>query len=113
MMMGEKMSRIEFRTFSFKLGDVKEVANGLGRIEGYASTFGNVDLGLDIVDRGAFKKTLIEQVKVPILADHQPESHIGWNQEGTEDDKGLFVAGDIEMAVQKGAEKYALAKSAV
>jgi hypothetical protein len=39
--------------------EVKRIV-GVGEIEGYGSTFGNVDLAGDIVAPGAFTKTLAE-----------------------------------------------------
>jgi uncharacterized protein len=42
-------------------------------LEGYASTFGNVDLGGDVVVRGAFAKTIAHLKAnggIPLLADH-------------------------------------------
>lgn len=104
---------INFKTFPFKLTAAKDL-NNEGKIEGYASTFGNVDLGLDIVDKGAFAKTIKDNGgKFPILADHNPSDHIGWNTSAKEDDTGLAVEGDIDLNVQKGVEKYSLAKKAL
>ena len=48
--------RPEYKTFELKLDD----AEPKGLIRGFASTFGNIDLGADVVDKGAFKKTLKE-----------------------------------------------------
>jgi len=63
------MKTMQFKTFPLEIKDV----DTQGTIRGYASTFGNVDLGLDIVDKGAFKKSLKENSGVfPILADHSP-----------------------------------------
>lgn len=104
------MKNIQFKTFALKLDDVDKQ----GTIRGYASTFGNVDLGLDIVDKGAFKKSLKENNGVfPILADHNPSNQIGWNMRAMEDDNGLFVEGKLDLNVQAAREKYSLAKSAL
>jgi HK97 family phage prohead protease len=101
---------IQFKTFSLKLDDV----DSQGTIRGYASTFGNVDLGFDVVDKGAFKKSIKENGgKFPILADHNPSDQIGWNFRAEEDEMGLFVEGKIDLNVQKGREKYSLAKTAL
>jgi HK97 family phage prohead protease len=107
------MSKIEYKTFSFELKEVDGETDE-GVIEGYASTFGNLDQGFDIVEKGAFKKTLKDNKgKFPILADHNPYEHIGWNEKASEDDTGLLVRGSLMLKVQKGAEKYALAKKAI
>ncbi len=48
-----------------------------GQFEGYASTFGNEDLGGDIVAQGAFSKTINENKSVPILWGHSTREVIG------------------------------------
>lgn len=98
----------QFLTFPFEVKSADEAGN----IEGYASTFGNMDFGMDIVDRGAFKKTLRENAgKFPILADHNPCKQIGWNLAAEEDDKGLYVKGCLDIKNNVTAlEKYSLAK---
>lgn len=104
------MKQLEYMTFSFKADAVSDS----GRVEGYASTFGNVDLGLDVVDKGAFAKTLKESKgKVPILADHDPRQQIGWNETAGEDNKGLWVEGQLNLKVQKAVERHALSKQAI
>lgn len=104
---------IKFATFEMELKEVKEVA-GEGHIEGYASTFGNLDLGFDIVEKGAFKKTIKDSGgKWPVLADHNPSEQIGWNTDAKEDDVGLFTKSVIMLDVAKGREKMALAKKAM
>lgn len=107
------MKKIEYKTFNFELKEVSDDGT-TGKIEGYASTFGNVDLGLDVVKKGAFKKTIKEGgVKWPILADHNPMTPIGLNLEGEEDSKGLYVLGELELGIPKAKEKYLLAKQAI
>jgi HK97 family phage prohead protease len=108
-----KEKKIEYKTFEFKIGDVEERENE-GVIEGYASTFGNIDLGLDVVDKGAFKKTIKDSKgRVPILADHSPYDQIGWNEEAKEDATGLWVRGALDLNVQKAKERYSLSKKAL
>ncbi len=84
-----------------------------GEFEGYAAIFNNVDLGGDRILPGAFSKTLKKTGgKVPILADHMSREQIGWGLEAVEDKRGLKVRGKLNFAVQRAAEKYALAKQA-
>jgi HK97 family phage prohead protease len=71
-----------------------------------------VDLGGDRVIKGAFKKTIKENMKWPILADHNPYSPLGVNLSASEDSKGLYVEGELELGVEKAKEKYLLAKQA-
>ena len=102
-------SSVEYKSFSLELKD----ADSNGMIRGFASTFGNIDLGNDVVDKGAFKKSIRESKGLwPILADHDPAKQIGWNLRAEEDDKGLYVEGKLDLNVQAAREKYSLAKSA-
>jgi HK97 family phage prohead protease len=102
--------RVETKSFELEIKD----ADSSGMIRGYASTFGNVDQGLDVVDKGAFKKSIKElRGMFPILADHDPTKQIGWNLRAEEDDKGLYVEGKLDLNVQVAREKYSLAKSAM
>lgn len=69
---------------------------------GYASTFGNVDLGGDVVVKGAFLKT-IENIKangIPLLADHMAStaSVLGTIYDAAETDKGLKIWARISKA---------------
>jgi len=103
--------KVENKSFEFKIDDASETD---GIIRGYASTFGNIDLGDDVVDAGAFKKTLKENKgRFPILDSHDPTKQIGWNLKAEETKDGLFVEGQILMESQLGKEKFLLAKKAV
>lgn len=71
---------------------------------GYASTFGNVDLGGDVVVKGAFAKS-VETINakgggIPLLADHvaSTASVLGTIYEAREDDKGLVIKARISKA---------------
>lgn len=102
----------KFLTFPLELKEVDEDDEGMGVIRGYASTFGNMDYGYDIVDKGAFRKTLSDSGgRIPILADHMPTQQIGWNERAIEDEKGLFVEGRLDIINnQKAKERYSLLK---
>lgn len=56
--------------------ELKEV-NEDGTFVGVASVYGVEDLGGDIVDKGAFKKTISENPVVPILWQHKSDEVIG------------------------------------
>lgn len=98
----------KFLNFGF---EVKELSDD-GIIEGYASTFNNIDLGLDVVMPGAFKRTLNNSKgKVPILFGHNPYEKIGVNLEAREDEKGLYVKGRLDVKNnQKARESYSSVK---
>jgi HK97 family phage prohead protease len=96
--------------------EVKSVAASGGTFSGYASVFGNVDLGGDVVAKGAFVDYL-DQLKssgrkVPILWQHRSGEPIGVYDELKEDDHGLFVEGRLLVDdVQRAREAYALLKA--
>jgi len=102
--------KVERKSFELEIKD----ADSNGMIRGYASTFGNIDQGMDVVDKGAFKKSIKESKGLwPILADHDPTKQVGWNLRAEEDDKGLYVEGKLDLNVQSAREKYSLAKTAM
>lgn len=115
-----KKQQMKTKTFDFEVTSTKEFErNGqrFGTIKGYASTFGNVDRGGDRVMRGAFKNS-IEQLKqrdrpIRMLWHHNMDQLIGGFREFSEDEKGLYVEGDINLDVQKGKEAFSLAKQGV
>lgn len=79
-------------------------ANDGNTLIGYASTFGNVDLGGDVVMPGAFtKSTTAINAKgggIPLLADHVAEtaSVLGTINGAFEDDHGLVIKARISQA---------------
>jgi len=77
-----------------------------GSFCGYASLFGSVDLGKDIVERGAFAKSLRQRGAggVRMLFQHDPNLPIGAWDEIREDDRGLFVKGHLAMGAKKAIE---------
>lgn len=77
-----------------------------GSFSGYASLFGRVDLGRDIVERGAFSRSLAERgaAGVRMLFQHDPNQPIGAWTEIREDGRGLFVRGRLTPGVAKSRE---------
>lgn len=105
---------MDFITLEFKVENVDQLDEKKAKIKGYASTFGNVDLGFDIVEKGAFAKTIQENGgKVPILDQHNPAAQLGWNLKAKEDNNGLLVEGELDLNVQKAVERYSLSKTAM
>lgn len=61
-------------------------------VVGYASRFGNVDSHGDIVERGAFKRTIDHNAeRVKTLMHHDPMQIVGKPTKMMEDDKGLYT----------------------
>lgn len=85
-----------------------------GLIEGYASLFGERDQGGDVVQAGAYTKSLASLAganrRVKMLWQHDPSQPIGVWDEVKEDSRGLWVKGRILTAVEKGREVLALIK---
>ena len=82
-----------------------------GSFEGYASVFDVLDLGMDVVAKGAFTKSLSSGRRVKMLWQHSMADPIGVWDEVREDDRGLFVKGRLLKEVQKGRETMALLRA--
>lgn len=74
--------------------ELKENATSYS-FEGYASTFGNIDLGGDVVVSGAFTKSLQQDPSVPILWQHEMDEPLGRSTTLKQDDHGLFIKYDL------------------
>ena len=93
---------MEMKTFNLKIQSINEK----GEFEAYGSVSGNVDLVREVVDYGAFKRTLQHKNgKVVLLADHYPEQRIGVAYL-TEDSKGLFIKGILNLNKQNARDVY-------
>lgn len=101
------MDGIQHKSFSLTL---KREPDQDGIFEGYASVFGVVDQGMDVVERGAFAKSLGKR-KVKMLWQHEMDKPIGVWEDIYEDERGLFVRGRILKEVEKGREAMALLKA--
>ena len=80
----------------FEVKDFKEDDDGFVTFEGYASTYGNVDRGGDIVMAGAFDETVKQyqgEEKLPVLWQHSHDMPLGVFTDISSDSKGLFVRG--------------------
>lgn len=84
-------------------------AAGEGIVEGYGSVFDVVDSYADVVEKGAFARTLKEDRAPAMLWQHDPAEPIGVWETLREDDTGLFVRGRF-AGTQRGQEAYELVK---
>lgn len=84
--------------------------NARGRFQGYASLFGVMDLGRDIVLAGAFRDSLARRGASGIkqLWQHDPGQPTGIWVEIREDKKGLFVKGALNLAVPRAQHLHSL-----
>ena len=94
-----------------RFGDSLDVKDGTV-ISGYASLFGAVDQGNDVVAPGAYAASLkdlsAKNAQVKMLWQHNPAEPIGIWDEVREDAKGLWVKGRLLDSVEKGREARAL-----
>ena len=77
-----------------------------GTFSGYASLFGAVDLGRDVVEKGAFAKSLRTRgtAGIRMLFQHDRAEPIGAWTELREDERGLFVRGKLAGGVARARE---------
>src|SRR5947208_4374520 len=84
-----------------------------GRFSGLASVYGNVDLGGDVIEPGAFTKSINDsRGAVPLLFSHDLEQPIGLAKLH-DSAVGLAVEGELVLETVKGAETYALLRKGV
>lgn len=84
-----------------------------GTFEGLLSVYGNVDQGGDVVERGAFAKTLKENgATVPMLWQHDTKQPIG-SMELTDTPEGLRCKATFVLEVPQAQIAYALVKRSI
>lgn len=83
-----------------------------GVFVGYGSYFGNKDQGNDVVQSGAFAKSIAKRGAkgIKMLYNHKQDEPIGVYKEVDEDNKGLKVKGMLALGTQRGKEVYELMK---
>lgn len=86
-----------------------------GTITGYAAVWGHRDTFGDVVQRGAFAKTLAAHraagTRPLMLWAHDPTKPIGTWTEMREDDTGLHVEGSLVLDSTQGRDAHALLKA--
>lgn len=96
---------MEEKTFPFEIKALTDE----GTFEGYAAIFGKPDVHGEIIDKGAFNKTLKGNKSRPLLWYHDPRNPLGI-VELEADEKGLKVTGEFDLNVQAAREKHSLMK---
>jgi HK97 family phage prohead protease len=83
-----------------------KMLDGAGAFAGYASLFGEVDLGKDRVERGAFLRSLARRGApgIRMLFQHDPAEPIGTWRVIREDGRGLYVEGVLADGVSRARE---------
>lgn len=90
-----------------------KAATDSGEFEGLLSVYGNVDLGGDIVEPGAFKEIVTTpDGSLRILDGHDVRAPVG---KGTLTDMptGLWIAGKLDLAVARARELLSLMRSGI
>lgn len=105
--------------FNINVSEKTDDARGnFGIIEGHGAAF-SVDRGRDVIMPGAFVKTIKEHReknrKIRMKFQHFDSDIIGGFDPflAGEDQKGLFVVGEVNLDVQRGREAMALARQGV
>lgn len=110
------MPRVAQNRRAFALRDFKMLDDTPGSFTGYLAVFGNEDLGGDIIEPGAFTKTLADARErkardgdtylFPILYQHDDKAPCGGFLDAHEDPHGLYVKGQLDLDTQLGRETY-------
>lgn len=84
-----------------------------GSFTGYASLFGKADLGRDMVLPGAFADSIAARGAsgIKLLYQHDPAEPIGVWREIREDEKGLYVRGQLMGDVARAREVLSLMRA--
>ncbi len=100
---------IESKFFALDLKSVEED----GTFEGYASLFERVDLGRDVIARGAFAESLRKRGPrgIRMLFQHDPSEPIGTWTHLEEDRRGLKARGRLTQDVARAKEVTALMRA--
>ncbi len=103
-----EIGKLETKTFPFELEE--KALDEVGTFEGYAAIFGKKDRIGEIIEKGAFTKTLQENKDIPLLWHHDPRDPIGVVADIKADSKGLKIRGQLNLEVKSAQEKYSLMK---
>lgn len=102
---------LKTKDFALKVEDVAED----GTFTGYGSIFGNLDSYGEVVEPGAFVKSLArhakEKSKPLMLWQHRPDSPIGVWEDLAEDAKGLKGTGRLLKGVRLAEEAHVMLKA--
>jgi len=96
---------MEEKTYPFEIKAVTEE----GTFEGYAAIFDIPDALGEVIQKGAFGKTLKEGKNRPLLWYHDARNPLG-TADLEVDEKGLKVKGEFDLNVQAAREKHSLMK---
>jgi HK97 family phage prohead protease len=90
----KKSDDIFYKNFNFEIKEMNDEDPEYFTFEGYASTFGNIDRGDDVIEKGAFLQTL-KSMMPKLLWQHKMSEPLGVFTQAYEDQKGLYVKGKM------------------
>jgi len=96
-------------SYNAEIKAVGDSDKDVGEFEGYGSVFDVVDSYSEVVDRGAFVESLKKKMPV-LLIQHSSWMVGGIYVEAHEDQKGLYLKGQLNLKVQHARETYELLK---
>jgi len=99
----EEKQLLRFKTVIKNLHEDEEFFH----VEGFASTFGNIDLGNDVIKIGAFDETL-EKRRPKFLSQHDMSKPLGVIDETRTDDMGLFIKARMPKDLNLAKETFSL-----
>jgi len=103
---------MEFKSLKFEAAEIDPDER---TFEGYAAAYGNVDSDNDIIEMGAFAKSIKEGFpakRIKVLWQHKTDTPIGMPVDMREDSKGLWVKSKISKTA-KGDEAIELMRDGV
>jgi HK97 family phage prohead protease len=96
-----KQEKKEYKNFNFEYKEEDNNNEEFFYFTGYASVFNNIDYGNDVIEKGAFKKSIAknqaDKKYIKILWQHEMEEPIGIAEELAEDTKGLRVIAKLPL----------------
>lgn len=95
------------------IGELKDIDEKTGVVKGYGSVFGNIDSDGDMIAKGAYTKTIMENgERVKYLYQHKMDQPLGKMRNLYEDEKGLMFEAEIPKT-QLGTDVLELIKAGV
>jgi uncharacterized protein len=99
---------VERRDFNLKIKSIDDA----GKFVGMGAVYNNVDLGGDLIEPGAFTRTLSAGKKWPVLWQHQVDNPIG-HCTITDSREGLQVVGTLELSDPTAQKAYTFMKAGI
>jgi hypothetical protein len=99
---------VERRDFNLKIKSLDDA----GTFVGLGAVYNNIDLGGDVIDPGAFSRTLSAGKSFPVLWRHDPSNPIG-HAKITDSREGLQVAGTLMLTDPTAQKAYTFMKAGV